>query len=258
VPPVLACEGKLGQVFLNLLLNAAQAIPVGKSDQNRIVISTAAEPGWVVCTVSDTGAGIAPEIIGHIFDPFFTTKEPGEGTGLGLSICHGIVTSLGGTITVESEPGRGARFVVRLPAHGSELPAPRPAVARAPQPTSLPRRRVLVIDDEELIGRSVRRVLEGECDTEVEPSPARALERLRAGERFDLVLCDIMMPRFSGVDFYERVREAVPAALGRIAFITGGAFAPRERQFLESSGVAWLEKPIQFSMLRDLLWGRRA
>ncbi|WP_437280276.1 ATP-binding protein [Sorangium sp. So ce375] len=120
VPPVHANEAQLGQVILNLLVNAAQALPDGKVSENEIRITTApAPPGRVRIEVRDTGPGIAPELQSRIFDPFFTTKPIGEGTGLGLAICHGIVTSFRGEIGVESEVGKGACFRVLLPVHGA-------------------------------------------------------------------------------------------------------------------------------------------
>jgi len=249
-PPVLASEGKLGQVFLNLLINAAQALPIGAADQHEIRLTTWAEPGVAACAVEDTGSGIAPEHLPRIFDPFFTTKAPGEGTGLGLAICQGIVTSLGGTISVESLPARGTRFVVRLPATAeAEVALP----AGGTQPGQSGRRRVLVVDDEVLIGRVVKRSLESHCDTAVETSARAALDRLRSGEQFDLVLCDMMMPEMSGVDFHAAVLAAAPAVAGRIAFITGGAFTAREQAFLQRPGVIWLEKPLDFAKVAELL-----
>ena len=115
LPPVHGNESRLGQVFLNLLVNAAQAIPHGNERVNEIRLTTAFEEGWVVVAVRDTGAGISPENLHRLFEPFFTTKPVGVGTGLGLSICNGIITALGGRITVESEPGQGTTFRVFLP-----------------------------------------------------------------------------------------------------------------------------------------------
>ncbi|AUX40217.1 histidine kinase [Sorangium cellulosum] len=133
VPPVHANEAQLGQVILNLLVNAAQALPEGKEAENEIRIATALEaPGRVRIEVHDTGPGIAPELRSRIFDPFFTTKPIGEGTGLGLAICHGIVTSFRGEIRVESEVGKGACFRVLLPAfHAVARAAARDVDARA-------------------------------------------------------------------------------------------------------------------------------
>jgi PAS domain S-box-containing protein len=120
LPPVLANEARLSQVFLNLLLNAAQAIPEGRPDANQITVETRLDPpGRAVAEVSDTGAGIPPDVLKRIFDPFFTTKPVGVGTGLGLTICHSIVTGLGGDIEVTSEVGKGTTFRITLPVTGS-------------------------------------------------------------------------------------------------------------------------------------------
>jgi signal transduction histidine kinase len=100
---------------MSLLTNAAQAIPHGAPDKNRVEVRLRAEGKWVVAEVEDTGVGIPPELLQRIFDPFFSTKPMGVGTGLGLSICHGIVTGLGGEISVESTVGQGSCFRVRLP-----------------------------------------------------------------------------------------------------------------------------------------------
>ena len=115
VPLVRASEGRLGQVLLNLLINAAHAIPDGRPGENEVRVRLRAIAGRVVIEVKDTGSGISSEVRNRIFDPFFTTKPVGQGTGLGLSICHGIVTSMGGDITVESEVGRGSTFRITLP-----------------------------------------------------------------------------------------------------------------------------------------------
>ncbi|WP_052518376.1 sensor histidine kinase [Archangium violaceum] len=116
VPPVQANAARLGQVFLNLLINAAHAIPPGQAQENEIrVAARLSAPDRVTVEVRDTGAGISAENLRRIFDPFFTTKPIGVGTGLGLSVCHRIITALGGEIRVESEPGRGTCFFITLP-----------------------------------------------------------------------------------------------------------------------------------------------
>lgn len=115
VPPVIASEHQLGRVFLNLLLNAGQAIPGGAADRHRIAVRTARQIGGVVVSIEDTGCGIAPEMLDRIFEPLFTTKT-GSGTGLGLAICRDIVTALGGSIRVRSQLGCGTSFTVALPA----------------------------------------------------------------------------------------------------------------------------------------------
>ena len=116
VPPVLGNPARLGQVFLNLLINAAQAMPPGKVEENEIrVVARQEAPGHVTVEVRDTGCGIPPEHLARIFEPFFTTKPAGQGTGLGLAVCHDIITASGGTLGVESEPGRGTTFRITLP-----------------------------------------------------------------------------------------------------------------------------------------------
>jgi len=115
-PPVSGNEARLGQVFLNLLINAAHSITEGASDENEIAVSTKTDSsGQLVVTIRDTGAGMSPEVQRRIFDPFFTTKPVGIGTGLGLSVCHGIISALGGKIEVNSEPAKGTEFRVLLP-----------------------------------------------------------------------------------------------------------------------------------------------
>ncbi|MFN7131054.1 MAG: ATP-binding protein, partial [Myxococcales bacterium] len=249
VPRVLGDEGRLAQVFLNLLVNAAQAITEGDCDRNTVHVETRLGPGGeVVVEVRDTGRGIPPEVRERIFDPFFTTKPVGEGTGLGLSICHGIVTAMGGRIDIESEVGKGTVCrVVLPPAADADAGDVREEPARAR--TGL---RILVIDDEPLIGKGVARLLSQHRVTAV-TSASDALALLDAGERFDAVLCDLMMPDVSGADFYARVSERHAWLLPRIAFLTGGAFTPGARRFLESVPNPRLEKPFHIRELERLV-----
>jgi signal transduction histidine kinase len=122
---VSASGPRLAQVFVNLMVNAAQAMPEGPADANEIRLSTRASDGWVEVAVADTGTGIAPEHLDRVFQPFFTTKPEGVGTGLGLPICRDIVQALGGTIAVESALGRGTVFTVRLPVAPGPVEPPR-------------------------------------------------------------------------------------------------------------------------------------
>jgi PAS domain S-box-containing protein len=252
VPAVDAAEDRLGQVFLNLLLNAAQAIAPGHAAENEIrVVTRTDEAGCAVVEIEDTGCGIRPEIVPRIFDPFFTTKPVGSGTGLGLSICHGIVESLGGHIEVESEPGRGSLFrVVLLPA-----PAPSPELIGLRSAGAGPRRRgrVLVVDDEPLVLALFERLLGADHDL-VSTSAARAaLERLEGGERFDVILCDLMMPEMTGMDLYRELMRLAPEQAERIIFITGGAFTPLARAFLDRVANPRIMKPFQLRQLVDLV-----
>ena len=254
VPSVDANEGRLGQVFLNLLVNAAQAIPEGRAEQNEIRVITREQAGRVIIEVSDTGSGIAPEQIGRIFEPFFTTKPQGKGTGLGLPICRGILDRIGGEITVESEVGKGTTFRVSLPM----------GVTRARACTSEPGAeligrpaRILVIDDEALLVKLVERTL-GKHHQVVGTCDAReALARIRAGERYDLILCDLMMPEITGMDFHQQLGEIAPEELSKVVFLTGGAFTPKARAFVDDMPNRCLEKPFRtdelVALVRDLV-----
>jgi signal transduction histidine kinase/ActR/RegA family two-component response regulator len=256
VPLVVANEARLGQVFLNLLVNAAQSIPDGQVERNEIVLSTFTDAqGRAVVEVADTGSGIAPEHLARIFDPFFTTKPVGVGTGLGLSICHGIVNVLGGDIQVESKVAKGTRFRVVLPPAppdaGVEVPTVQ-ALQRAAVP--LKKARLLVVDDEPLVARGVARLLSNEFSAESTSSAKEALERLAHGERFDLMLCDVMMPEMSGEAFFLQLSQVAPDQKERVVFITGGAFTPEARAFLESLPPGrCLLKPLAADVLRALV-----
>ncbi|HZI09388.1 MAG TPA: ATP-binding protein, partial [Myxococcus sp.] len=387
VPLVEGNEARLAQVFLNLLVNAAQALPEGRADENEVrLVTRLGQDGTVVAEVRDTGSGIAPEALGRIFDPFFTTKPVGVGTGLGLSLCHAYLSAMGGTISVESEVGRGSVFRVVLrrskdsapavpyrlerssgafatvgasgagqasapvssgahfvsfpapgdagrpagggsaqpPAVGEAHPAgPAPATAGAAQPLApasaagsvppasastggaaqapapaasdtatqaspeasasqarglaaqeaplrgprveLPaqdpgaapapeRGRVLVVDDDALVSGAIRRTLARENDVEVLVSARQALARLNSPDtRYDVVLCDLMMPEMTGMDLYDALVKASPQVAKRVVFITGGAFTPSARNFLERVENPRVEKPFDPETLRALV-----
>jgi signal transduction histidine kinase/CheY-like chemotaxis protein len=250
VPAVIANPTRLGQVFLNLLLNAAHAIPEGAAGTHEVRVRTRLEPRGAIVEVEDTGSGMTPEVRKRIFDPFFTTKPQGEGTGLGLAICHGIITGLGGDIEVETQPGQGSTFRVLLP------PAAAPALQAAGAPaaaTTSRRGKVLVIDDEQLVCNSVRRTLGAEHDVEAATRVADALARFDAGARYDVILCDVMMPELSGMELLHALEQKVPAQAKRVVFLTGGAFAPKAVAFLAAVQNVVLEKPYSPAALRALV-----
>jgi signal transduction histidine kinase len=248
VPPVMASEGRLAQVFLNLIVNAAQALDGGKTPVRQVRLVVRQEDGWVVVEVHDTGAGIPPEVRSRLFDPFFTTKPIGVGTGLGLSIARGIVLSHGGDISVESEVGRGTIFRVRLPPVGAE---PKKGTTSGTHPIAAPtpRARVLVIDDEELIGRTLQRLLGGIHEVTATTRARDALHKIEEGERFDLVLCDLMMPEMDGIDVHAAIERLAPEQAARMLFVTGGATTDRARTFLASRPDRIVEKPFTFDAL---------
>jgi signal transduction histidine kinase/CheY-like chemotaxis protein len=237
MPLVAARATQLGQVFLNLLVNASQAI--GDTDPRgqeiRVETSTDAR-GWAVVAISDTGCGIPEAELGTIFDPFYTTKR--EGMGLGLAISSRIVNDFGGTITVESSVGRGTTFRVALPPSTGGLPRP---FAPKPQPEAMPRLRLLLIDDEPALLRVLALVL-GEQHEVVTAGGCNAAMQVLAGDAaFDAILCDLMMPLGDGMAFYERLGQS--ALQRRVVFMTGGAYTPKARAFLDSIPNPTLEKP---------------
>ncbi len=252
VPLVDADEGRLGQVFINLLVNAAQAMPEGNVERNLIQIVTFTDAeGRAVVELHDNGPGISAELRGRILDPFFTTKPVGAGTGLGLSICHGIVTSLGGTILVTSEVGVGSCFRVTLPPTSGAPPSPGAVGGSTAPPASPTRRaRVLVIDDDALVAKITARSLAAH-DVVVVNDGKDALARIAAGERFDVVVCDLMMPGMTGMDVHAALMESSPSLARRMIFVTGGAFNESAQSFLDRVPNPRLSKPFRAAELRS-------
>lgn len=244
--PVRADLGRLTQVFLNLLVNAAHAIPDGNVDANEIAIETREEGRDLIITVRDTGRGIAAEDLPHVFEPFFSTKQVGEGSGLGLSISHKIARSLGGKISVESSPGAGAKFTVCLPRGfvtqeaGQAADAPSAATPiSAAAPTG---GQILIIDDDLPVARSLERLLDGHRVTVV-GSGAEAKRLFQTDAAFELVICDVMMPDLNGPELHAWVRVHRPELAPRMVFVTGGAFTPETEAFLEQHRSEIVAKP---------------
>lgn len=256
-PLVEANEARLLQVFLNLIQNAAQSIPVGHAEQNRIHLTTGTtEDGRAFAAVEDSGSGIAAEDLPRIFDAFFTTKPVGIGTGLGLSISHKIVTSFGGTIDVKSEVGKGTTFRVVLPPASAEAPR-KPTEERQSRSSFRPPRRksVLVVDDEIEVGRSIERILGRDHDVVIVSRGEAALALLATPDQrpWDIVLCDLMMPEMTGVEVYQRAVAARPDLGQRFVFLTGGTFDEVIRAFLLGVPNGLIEKPFDTRDLRALV-----
>jgi PAS domain S-box-containing protein len=249
VPRVDADATRLGQVFVNLLVNAAQAITPGNAAGNEVSLRTRTDDaGRAVVEVSDSGCGIAPAIIGRVFEPFFTTKPIGVGTGLGLSICHGIVASMGGQLQVASSPGEGTTFTLTLPAGVSGRSEPAPASGS----TKERRGRLLLIDDEEPVLKMLSRVLR-DHEVVTATDAREALARLEEDDAFDVILCDMMMPGMTGRAFHERLLALRPEAAERVVFMTGGVTIPEVSDFLHAAGTRSIEKPFDPTELRKLV-----
>jgi PAS domain S-box-containing protein len=262
VPFVDASATRLEQVFVNLLVNAGHAIKEGGPEDNEIRIRAFAESGRVIVEVSDTGSGISSHILGRVFDPFFTTKPRGLGTGLGLPISRGIVKSLGGEITVKSVVGAGTTFRIMLPALPDDDPRLRPP-KEEPLPSNVGassesgarrvRARVLVVDDEPLVADMLRRTLSDGHDVTVATDARTALDFVLSGAEFDLIFCDLLMPRMSGMDLYNALRDQRPGVEERIVFMTGGAFTERAAAFLAAVPNRKMSKPFDLTELERVV-----
>lgn len=239
---------KLGQVVLNLLLNAADALRQRGQGEIRLVLRRDGDDA--VLEVSDTGPGIAPGHIDQIFTPFFTTKEVGTGTGLGLSISHAIVDAMGGSLSARNLSRGGALLEMRVPLGGRTAERMR----TPPPPPGASRSRVLVIDDERTLASALASLLGTDHDVDVETDAQTAHALLeRPGEPYDCVLCDVLMPKLSGVELYVRLRAARPEYAARFVFMTGGVLDEDAQGLIDESGCPLLHKPFDVDRLLRLV-----
>ena len=254
IPPIAVNANQMKQVFVNLIVNAAQAIAGAKDGAPGHIWITARR--WLdgaSISVADDGPGIPEHLAERVFEPFFTTKPEGQGTGLGLSISQGIVKEHGGRITLDSAPGQGATFTVELP--GSV--AARPGGAPPPPSAAGDRLRVLVVDDEPHILHYMRVTLEAWGHTvEIASDGADAVERALVTP-FDVIVCDLRMPRLGGREMYERLARQHPDVARRVIFATGDTVRGDTLHFLESLGRPFLHKPFTLAELRTVLDGVR-
>ncbi|MEZ4219836.1 MAG: response regulator [Polyangiaceae bacterium] len=247
--PVRGMHSRLVQVIVNLLVNAAQAVEQVGGGRGRIEVSTQLDSGQVSIEVRDTGVGMNAATQRHIFDPFFTTKAAGEGTGLGLSLSHAIIVEHGGTIEVNSRPGDGTTFTIRLPVRQwAEEDTSRPP--RSPSLAPTRRLRVLVVDDELLVLRALQRLLR-DHDVCVAASADEALGIFAQRRDFDAVICDLSMPGMSGRALYTTVRQLDARLAKLFVFLTGGALNSDDQAFAAAHGV--LEKPVNREALLNML-----
>jgi signal transduction histidine kinase len=245
---VVGSQGRLIQVFVNIVKNACQAIPAGKAQENRITVRTRRHEEQAVIEVSDTGNGMDAETRKKLFDPFYSTKAPGEGMGLGMAICHGIVSALGGRMTVDSAVGEGSTFSVWLPLTSPERVSEEPSVIDAGAERAPKALRILIVDDEPAILRSLQKLL-AEHEVTTESNPRHALVRV-ASVPFDVILCDVMMPDLTGMQFYDELARHQPGWENRVLFMTGGVLIPEVRRFIGRDEVMSIEKPIKAATLR--------
>ncbi|NNE17608.1 MAG: hybrid sensor histidine kinase/response regulator, partial [Myxococcales bacterium] len=246
---------RLGQLFLNLIVNAAQAIEPGDRAQNAITIRVRSTEEDRVCVeVQDTGPGIPSQLLRRIFDPFVTTKPAGRGTGLGLSICRRIVHSLEGTIEIQSHPGQGTVARVVLP----KAPRARRPLSMPPTSMSAVRRAtrgklsLLVVDDEPVIARLIQKALVKHDVTTA--SDGREAVALMGQHAYDVILCDLIMPEMTGMDVYRAALQRTTPVHDRIVFMTGGAFTQRARDFLQSVPNLRIEKPFDLGHLERTIY----
>ncbi len=249
---VFADESQLVQVLTNLLLNAAHAIGQGMASRNEVVVTIAtASDETVFIEVSDTGPGMPEDIRAHIFDPFFTTKNKSQGTGLGLAICLGIITAHGGEIRVDSEVGVGTRIRVTLPRHYSTKEEDDRSPGRS-ECAEKPRRRVLCVDDDAPVLRAIGRLIRAH-EVELINDPLTALERLRGGADFDVLMFDLMMPNMTGAELYAEVEALRPELAERILILTGGSFHASTAAFEERMEGRLIHKPVTREALLDAI-----
>lgn len=254
LPPLWADPHQLHQVIVNLVTNAHYALRA-TAGPRALTLTTGWDPrtARAYLEVADTGPGISPEVKARLFEPFFTTKPVGQGTGLGLSLCRGIIEEHGGAIHVESQPGRGATFRVELPITSpGDTARPRPSA----EPPRIPRRRILVVDDEPGITSILADILGADGHiVETAINGRVALERLRE-QSYDLILSDLRMPELDGPSLYRAAERECPGMGRRFVFLTGDVLNEVVRAFLHEVEVPSLSKPFTPAEVREAV--RRA
>jgi CheY-like chemotaxis protein len=215
-------------------------------------------PDHVVIEVADDGPGIAAADLPRVFEPFFTTKPEGIGTGLGLAICRTIVDSLGGDISVHCPPTGGTSVRVRLRAASADEERTTSPPLPPPSPASVRRGRLLLVDDEVRLANLLVALIGDRHDVTVATNADEALARLRAGEGFDVLLCDLMMPGMTGMDLHEIVCRERPDMAPRFVFLTGGAFTERAAAFVAREDITTILKPFDLAQLEATIQSRLA
>ena len=249
LPLAFADPHQFQQVLLNLIINAEQAM-IGANGRGTLILRSwhDLDGDAVILEVNDDGPGVPEDLQPRIFDPFFTTKEVGKGTGLGLTVAYAIVQEHGGRITVKSEPGAGASFFVALPVGDGPV---KPALPKEVERVDVGGGAVvLVVEDEAALGAAVAESLvDAGFVVDRAGDGEEALARV-AARTYDLIICDLKMPRVDGMTFYRTLERDHPKAARRILFVTGDVAGTEAERFLDETGCRWLAKPFR---LRDLL-----
>ncbi len=256
LPQILVPHGRLTQVLINVLVNAAHAIDEVERPIHRVRIVTRADREFVAVSISDTGPGIPAHALDHIFDPFFTTKRAGYGTGLGLSISRAIMHDLGGDLIVESVHGSGATFILLMPI--PDYASVRSAYLRsragpAPRENPVVRRTVLLVDDDEHVLSAYARALGRTCDVLMAGDGREAIDLLRSGSNADALVTEIELPEVNGKELYEWVLRERPALARHTVFVSAQATLQRYDAFVSELANPVLVKPVTTSALLSAL-----
>jgi two-component system NtrC family sensor kinase len=249
LPPIFADPHQIQQVLLNLIINAEQAMLTAHG-RGLMILRSWHDPDRdaVILEVSDDGPGVPPDMQPRIFDPFFTTKSVGKGTGLGLTVAYAIAQEHGGRISVRTGDIGGASFFLELPVGGTSIRLPEPAPAQ-PLPDVPAGTRALVIEDELALGAAVADALT-DAGFQVDRAPDGAEGLTLVHERtYDIVICDLKMPKVDGMMFFREVSARWPPLARRLVFVTGDVAGTEAERFLEESGCRWLAKPFRLSEL---------
>jgi two-component system NtrC family sensor kinase len=254
LPKTMADPYQLQQVVLNLLMNAEQAVFEGRGQgvvKIRTWCSRQEKVTHLFLELSDDGPGIAPAIASKIFDPFFTTKPPGMGTGLGLSIVYGIVRQHDGEVSFESDSSSGTRFTVQVPVVNPQTEiTKKKAVNLSGHTTTVKPSHILVVEDEPTVAQLIVDVLQEEGHFANAVFDSREGLELLSRRSYDLVICDLRMPRGDGRSFFRALERSKNPIRQPILFITGDTLSPSTLEFMEGNRLPYLAKPFLVEELK--------